>query len=47
MNKRSFIKNATLTGIGATLSMDTLAALFETKLGISGELLASDEQFWK
>jgi selenocysteine lyase/cysteine desulfurase len=47
MNKRTFLKNATMTGIGATLGMDALAALFDTKLGVSGELLASDEQFWK
>lgn len=47
MNKRSFIKNATLTGIGATLGMDALAALFNTKLGVSGDALARDEEFWK
>jgi selenocysteine lyase/cysteine desulfurase len=47
MNKRTFLKNATMTGIGATLGMDALAALFDTKLGVSGELLASDEKFWK
>jgi selenocysteine lyase/cysteine desulfurase len=47
MNKRSFLKNATMTGIGATLGMDALAALFETKVGVSGDALASDEQFWK
>lgn len=47
MNKRTFIKNATMTGIGATLGMDALAALFETKLGVTGNALASDEKFWK
>lgn len=47
MNKRTFIKNATLTGIGATLGMDALAALFNTKLGVSGDALARDEEFWK
>ena len=47
MNKRTFIKNATMTGIGATLGMDALAALFETKLGVTGDALASDEKFWK
>lgn len=46
MNKRSFIKNATLTGIGATLGMDTLAALFETKKHSSAAALAADDQFW-
>jgi selenocysteine lyase/cysteine desulfurase len=47
MNKRSFIKNATMTGIGATLGMDALAALFATKSGVTAETLASDEAFWK
>jgi selenocysteine lyase/cysteine desulfurase len=46
MNKRSFIKNATLTGIGATLGMDALAALFETKKHSSAAALAVDDQFW-
>ena len=36
-----------MTGIGATLGMDALAALFNTKTGVSGEALASDENFWK
>lgn len=47
MNKRSLLKNAAMTGIGATLGMDALAALFETKLGVTGDPLASDEKFWK
>ena len=47
MNKRSFIKNATLSGIGATLGMDALAALFETKKNTSASVLAADDQFWK
>jgi selenocysteine lyase/cysteine desulfurase len=46
MNKRSFIKNATVTGIGATLGMDALAALFETKKHSSAAALAADDQFW-
>lgn len=46
MNKRSFIKNATLTGIGATLGMDALAALFETKKHSSAAALAADDPFW-
>lgn len=36
-----------MSGIGATLGMDALAALFESKKGISGEALASDEKFWQ
>ena len=46
MNKRSFIKNATLTGIAATLGMDALAALFETKKHSSAAALAADDKFW-
>jgi selenocysteine lyase/cysteine desulfurase len=47
MNKRSFIKNATLSGIGATMGMDALAALFETKKDSSAAALAADNAFWK
>ena len=36
-----------MTGIGATLGMDALAALFETKLGVTSDALAIDEKFWK
>jgi len=46
MNKRSFIKNATLTGIGASLGMDALAALFETRKNTSAAALAADDKFW-
>ena len=46
MNKRSFIKNATLTGIGASLGVDALAALFETKKYSSAAALAADDKFW-
>jgi selenocysteine lyase/cysteine desulfurase len=47
MNKRSFIKNAALSGIGATMGMDALAALFETKKDSSATALAADDAFWK
>jgi len=47
MNKRSFIKNAALSGIGATMGMDALAALFETKKDSSAAALAADDAFWK
>jgi len=47
MNKRSFIKNAALSGIGATMGMDALAALFETKKHSSATALAADDAFWK
>lgn len=36
-----------MTGIGATLGMDALAALFESKTGIANDVLASDEAFWR
>ena len=36
-----------MTGIGATLGMDALAALFESKMDVTGDVLASDENFWK
>jgi hypothetical protein len=31
MNKRSFIKNLALTGIGTPIGLDAMAALFNTK----------------
>ena len=47
MNKRSFIKHAALSGIGATMGMDALAAIFKTKNNISPATLAADDAFWK
>jgi selenocysteine lyase/cysteine desulfurase len=47
MNKRSFIKHAALSGIGATMGMDALAAIFKTKNSISPAALAADDAFWK
>ena len=47
MNKRSFIKNAALSGIGATLGMDALASLFDAKKNVSATALAADDAFWK
>jgi selenocysteine lyase/cysteine desulfurase len=47
MNKRSFIKNLALTGIGTPLGLDAMAALFNSKKNISAEALASDDSFWK
>ena len=47
MNKRSFIKNLALTGIGTPLGLDAMAALFNSKKNISAEALASDNSFWK
>ena len=47
MNKRSFIKNAALSGSGATLGMDALASLFDAKKNVSATALAADDAFWK
>jgi len=47
MNKRSFIKNLALTGIGTPIGLDAMAAIFNTKKNISADTLASDDAFWK
>ncbi len=47
MKKRTFIKTAALSGIGASIGMDALAALFDSKKNVSAELLAADDAFWK
>lgn len=47
MKKRTFIKTAALSGIGSSIGMDALAALFESKKNISSEKLAADDAFWK
>ena len=47
MKKRTFIKTAALSGIGSSIGMDALAALFESKKNVSVEKLASDDAFWK
>jgi selenocysteine lyase/cysteine desulfurase len=47
MKKRTFIKTAALTGIGSSIGMDSLAALFDSKKHLSAEKLAADEAFWK
>ena len=47
MKKRTFIKTAALSGIGSSIGIDALAALFESKKNISSEKLASDDAFWK
>ena len=46
MNKRSFLKSATLTGIGMSLGWDALANEFKTVFSRSAESLAADEEFW-
>ena len=47
MKKRTFIKTAALSGIGSSIGIDALAALFESKKNISSEKLAADDAFWK
>lgn len=47
MNKRSFIKTATLSGIGSAMGMDALASLFDAKKNVSATALAADDSFWK
>jgi len=47
MKKRTFIKTAALSGIGSSIGMDALAALFDSKKHLSAEKLAADEAFWK
>ena len=47
MNKRSFIKNLALTGIGTPLGLDAMAAYFDSKRNTAAETLASDDSFWK
>jgi selenocysteine lyase/cysteine desulfurase len=46
MNKRSFLKSATLTGIGLSLGWDALANEFKTVSYRSAESLAADKEFW-
>jgi selenocysteine lyase/cysteine desulfurase len=47
MNKRSFIKNLALTGIGTPLGLEAMASIFNTKKNIPADILASDDAFWK
>ena len=46
MNKRSFLKSATLTGIGLSLGWDALVNEFKTISSRSAESLAADKEFW-
>jgi len=46
MNKRSFLKSATLTGLGVSFGWDALANEFKTVFSRSAESLAVDEEFW-
>jgi selenocysteine lyase/cysteine desulfurase len=46
MDKRTFIKNAGLAGIGSMISLDALAGLMNDLAEISSSELAGDEDFW-
>jgi len=46
MDKRTFIKNAGLAGIGGMLSLENLADLIRSTVGLSSGELAEDEDFW-
>jgi selenocysteine lyase/cysteine desulfurase len=46
MDKRTFLKSATLAGIGGMLSLDGLAELFKSVSAVRATDLAVDEDFW-
>jgi selenocysteine lyase/cysteine desulfurase len=47
MNKRSFIKNIAIAGIGTPLGMDSLKEYFQKSADINANVLAADDDFWK
>ena len=47
MNKRSFIKNIAIAGIGTPLGMDSLKEYFQKSADINADVLAADDDFWK
>jgi len=47
MNKRSFIKNIAIAGLGTPLGMDSLKEYFEKSADINAGVLAADDDFWK
>jgi len=46
MDKRTFLKNAGLAGLGGMLSLDSLAQMVSSQAAVSSTGLASDEDFW-
>jgi selenocysteine lyase/cysteine desulfurase len=46
MDKRSFLKNAGLVGLGSMLSIDSIADLVKSVSSVSTAELAGDEDFW-
>ena len=46
MDKRTFLKNAGLAGLGAMVSIDSFPELFASVSAVSSGELAGDEEFW-
>jgi selenocysteine lyase/cysteine desulfurase len=46
MDKRTFLKNAGLVGLGGMFNIDSLANLFDNVSDLPSETLAEDEDFW-
>jgi selenocysteine lyase/cysteine desulfurase len=46
MDKRSFLKNAGLLGVGSVIGLDGLADLFSRVSAVPARILAEDEDFW-
>ncbi len=46
MDKRTFLKNAGLVGLGSMLSMESIAKMFEGVSAVPAAVLAGDEDFW-
>jgi selenocysteine lyase/cysteine desulfurase len=46
MDKRTFLRNAGLAGIGGMLSLESLARMFESVSAVPSAVLAEEEDFW-
>ena len=46
MDKRTFLKNMGLIGLGGMLSLDNIAELVKSKSAVPSTDLAGDEEFW-
>jgi selenocysteine lyase/cysteine desulfurase len=47
MDKRSFLKNAGLLGLGSAAGLEGLTSLISSVAAVPGIILASDEDFWE
>src|SRR5664279_1417303 len=47
MDKRTFIKNAGLLGLGGMLSLDSIGELVKSVSSVSPEELSANEDFWE